>query len=201
MALLSLPGGTTPNTDQLLKMTGEIVSRISCRDDPKTYTLKFKLHLVFVNQTDRKLIVERSTGLGLFDTRIALDAKSLSEGKYEYNPYVDQTMLNVMEPKFDRPGPEFVILAPRESFQNEREFTLPNLVRQHDSDEIRGAIRSGNHVLQVTVPTWDYVTKKPEEISKQWEAFGELVYSDIKSNPMPFYLPPDPKLEACKWGG
>jgi hypothetical protein len=41
----------------------------------------------------------------------------------------------------------------------------------------------------------------PIEIHKKWESIGELIYKTITTGPIPFHLPPDPKLEKnCNSG-
>jgi hypothetical protein len=160
--------------------------------------MMFRLRLSIVNRFDKKLILEKTTGLyGIF---VARDEKKLSERKYEYHPSLDINMepyVTETPERFKSPGPEFVILAPGESFQTEAWIRAPSAGRQQTSDQTEGTIPTGNHVLQVTFSTWDFQTE-PKEIRKRWEPFGYLFYDNISTEPLPFTLPSDPRLDTCK---
>jgi len=186
---------------QPVRMTAEILSQRYCRDTAlKTFTIIFKLRMSVINQSGTNLIVEKTPGLGLYSIVVAHDAKSLSERKYEYEPYLDMKMESLgpeTPERFKSPGPDFAILAPGESLHSEKEIWAPFAGRLQGLDQAAGFIPAGDHVLRVTFSTWDFQTE-PKEIRKRWEPFGYLVYEDISTPPLPFTLPSDPKLENCK---
>lgn len=153
----------------------------------------------FVNQTDRKLIVDKNLGSAPYHVEIASDEKNYAERKFEYNPNEDWAISRAKPEtaeQFKSPLPDFVILAPSEAMNHEGVFwasmigPLPGMARRPE------AIPFGNHVLAVWVSAWDH-DLKPEEIHKQWESFGDLIYKSVRVGPLPFNLPSDPKIEKC----
>ena len=154
----------------------------------------------FTNQTDRKLIVAKEIGHGVFYVHIAADAKSFSEEKYEYNPMVDWDSFFVgpeTKEHLESPTPDFAILAPGESLQNESEYWTSGIGHLPGPTSILGALQPGNHVLGVWVNNdWPYHAK-PEEIQKRWESFGDLVYKSVEVGPVTFNLPGAPKIDKC----
>lgn len=183
-----------------LKVTAEIISQRYCPCTETTFNVIFKLRIHFVNQTDRKLIVDKNLGWGPYHVEIASDEKSYVARKLEYNPNEDWTVEHLKPEtaeQFKSPLPDFAILAPGESTKYESDFwasmigPLPGAARRPE------AIPPGNHVLAVWVSAWNH-DLKPEEIHKQWESFGDLIYESVRVGPLPFNLPSDPKIEKCQ---
>jgi hypothetical protein len=186
-----------------LKITAEIISQKYC----PTYeadTIMFKLRIKFVNQTDRKLIVDKNLGRGPYDVVIAADAKSFSDEHYEYAPFIhgdgDAFFADPdgKEPKenLDTPEPNFLVLTPGTSVQ--REIVVDAFsIGLYGFPASRGALKPGDHVLGVWLNSWQYRTK-PEGIHKQWESIGDLLYKSILVGPVPFNIPPIQKIEKCE---
>jgi hypothetical protein len=187
-----------------LKMTAEILGQRYCSDPGfKEFNIIFKLRVRLVNQSSRRLIVEKQTsGFSVFSrVVIARDTKSLSTGKLEYDPNTDAfTTFNPAAAPEDltTPGKAFAILSTGESVEIDGEIYAPSAGRRQDASEKPDTVPPGNHVLQITVPTWNDRPVKPEEIRRRWEPFGYLVYEDITSQPLPFVLPPDPRIDPCR---
>jgi len=182
-----------------LKMTAVILSQKYCRNDEKTYTAIIHVRMSFLNQTNRKLIVEKSAGLGEYSIFVARDAKSLSDRNYEYSLNVDRTFewLSSKEPEDPNTlGKRFAILAPGESRQIESEFWMYQVGRQRDGDELPHTLRSGVHTMKIYVESGTYYPGS-EELRKRWEPFGDLIFANVMSEPFDFSLPADPKIEKC----
>jgi hypothetical protein len=196
---ITLLGG--PSDDpQPLKMTAEILSQRYCSDNNKTFDIVFRIRLRIVNQSNKKLIIEKEPlSLYFHDFGIARNAKDLSAGRYEYHPNVDGAIERAPETseQFKSPGSNFAIFAPGEAFQLDKDFGAESVGRQQETDSIPWTLPPGNHVLQISAATWDFETK-PEQIRKQWESFGYLVYESISTGSLPFNLPADPKIEKCR---
>jgi hypothetical protein len=179
-----------------LKLTAEILGQKYCHATDKTFGVIFRVKMRVLNQSSQKLIVEKTLRDGGYGLAIASDAKSMSEGKFLFNPDVEwQIEHDPPEPGVE-PGGDFAILAPGKSFQAERELLASTVARRHDSDEIPNTLRSGNYLLRIAFSTWDYIPD-PEKVQKRWKPFGRLVFDEIFSEPLPFNLPPDPKLSKC----
>src|ERR1700733_2382025 len=201
-AALITPSSAAPTDDaQSFKVTAEIINQTYCSSDSgKAYSMKFKMHMRFVNQTNRKLILMKDPGHGMFWVQIAADAKHFAEKDFEYNPNVNWsnyfTGPDGKPPKeeLDSPGSDFAILAPGQSLEDENEYWTTNLGPLRGFPIYRGALQPGSHVVGVSVNTWSYGAN-PEEIQKQWEPFGDLIYKNILVGPLPFTLLADPKIE------
>jgi hypothetical protein len=191
----TLSAGST-NDPRPLELAAEILSQRYCRDTDKTFDLIFRVKMRVLNQSNEKLIVENTLRTGGYGIAIARDTKGLSERKFLFNPDVEWQIEHDPPEPAAEPGGDFAILAPGKSFQAERELWASIVGRLHNTDETPNTLRSGNYVLQITFSTWDYVPK-PEGVQKRWKPFGHLVFDDIVSGPLPFYLPPAPKLSKC----
>jgi hypothetical protein len=181
---------------QPLKATTELISQRSCIQEQlkNTYSVTQTLRVTVLNHSKGNLIVDKSIGRGFYGMVVARDARSLSEEKYEWNPQLDWSI----EPPpgelvAEKPVSPFVVLAPAESFQFETNFWVWARIE----DSAGPGIPSGDHVLQLQIGSW-YYTTKPEEVQKRWQSYGDLIYKLIKTEPLAFSLPKDPKPENCK---
>jgi len=189
----ALAAGSTDDP-QPLKASTQVISQKLCRENDETYSLIQKQRVTFLNQSKKNLIVDKSIGRAFYGMVVARDVQSLSDGKYEWHPNLDWAIdLWPGELTAESPVPPFAILVPAESFQVETDFWVD--VRMNDSKG--SGISSGNHVSQLQIGSW-YYTTKPEAVQKRWEAYGELIYNVIKTEPLAFNLPPNPKLDNCK---
>jgi hypothetical protein len=202
-SLAARSSGGPADDAQPFKVTAELISQKYCwSDSGKAYSMIFKIHMRLVNQTDRKLIVSKDPGHGMFWVVIATDAKHFGEKDFEYDPNVDWDNFFVgpdgkgPKEELDSPGSSFAILAPGKSLQDENEYWTSNLGPLPGFPKYRGALQPGSHVVGVSVSSWPYHAK-PEEIHKRWEPFGDLVYKNLLVGPLQFNLSPDPKIEKC----
>src|SRR5258708_35350836 len=89
-ALAAALSGRPTEEAQPLRATAEIVGQKYCSDsDGKTYSIEFKLNLHFVNQSNRKIIVQKSWGPRIYDGVIAADAVDFRAERYESNWFSD----------------------------------------------------------------------------------------------------------------
>jgi hypothetical protein len=201
VAALINPSLAAPAADDSpFKVTAEILSQKYCPDNDHEYHIVFTLRMRFVNQTNRKIIVDKNIGKGIYGLQIAADAKSFSEGKLEYDPNTDWVFGQIppeTSEQFNSPGSGFATLAPGESLQDESNFQASNIGPLPGFAPSRGALHPGSHVLVVWPSAWQYHTD-PEQIRKKWEPFGDLFYKSVLVGPLPFNLPADPKIEKCR---
>ena len=193
------PAGHPAEDPQPFKVNAEILSQRYCPCTETTFNVIFKVRMHFVNQTDRKLIVDKNLGSAPYQVEIASDEKSYAARKFEYNPNEDWAISRAKPEtaeQFKSPSPDFAILSPGDSMIHESDIwasdigPLPGAARRPD------AIPPGSHVLGVWVSAWNH-DLKPEEIHKQWESFGDLIYTSVRVGPLLFNLPTDPKIEKC----
>ena len=80
------------------------------------------------------------------------------------------------------------ILAPGKSFQVKSIVDIP----------VNGLLQPGDHVLQLDLGTWPHVTPA-EQFKESWKKYGELVYEPVKSEPLPFHVPPEADFTKCRF--
>jgi len=170
----------------------QIVSQKSC-EEKTGYTFIQNLRVHIVNQTQEKLIVERSTFS--YQVYVARDLDALSKRIYEYKPNIDRAIDGRPEPANSGPDTDFAILAHDDFYDGFVDFWVS--VRRADLPRQRGTLQPGSHVLQLEIATWDYQSN-PEGFQKSWAPFGRLIYKPVKTEPIPLYLPSDPKLDNCR---
>src|ERR1700735_5448996 len=119
--------GRPSEETQLFKVTSELIGQRYCRDNDKTFSVRFRLLTRFLNQTDHKLIVEKNIGQFIPHLTIASDAKNMSEERYEYYANEDWSITNTSAEtpaQFKVPGFGFAILDKGDSLQNDGAYSL-----------------------------------------------------------------------------
>jgi polyferredoxin len=66
-----------------------------------------------------------------------------------------------------------------------------------DAREITGAVKSGNHVLQVEVITWRKSNKMAKGLRARWRRYGTVWYEPITSVAVPFTVEKERKIADC----
>jgi hypothetical protein len=84
------------------------------------------------------------------------------------------------------PSERFVILKSGEFYELDTKAIQISYLYLN-SDEVQ-RFRKGNHVLQVTVSTWDEPVALAQELSVIWRASGVLWWQGVTSKPMPFKI-------------
>jgi hypothetical protein len=206
-SLAARSSGRPADDLQPLKIEAEIVSQKYCPSgDKTTYTIRFTVRTRFINQSDHKIILSKDVGCCvMFHGAVASDAKNLASGNYEYNSNLsisDGTVVYLhpeTPEQFNSPDSSFAILAPGESIRDAGYYWAYGAGALPRSTPRRSTLQPGDHVLSVTLWPWSHKAD-PIEIHKNWEPLGELIYYPIKTGPIPFHLPADPKLENCNSG-
>ena len=206
-SLAARSSGRPADNSQPLKVDAEIVQQRYCSSDKATYTIKFTVRTRFKNQSDHKIILSKYVGGGVItDGVVASDAKNFALGIYEYESdlsHADGTVVYLhpeTPEQFNSPDSSFAILAPGESIRDAGYYWAYSAGALPGSTPRRGTLQPGEHVLSVSLWPWSH-KPDPIEIHKKWEAIGELIYRSIKTGPIPFHLPLDPKLEKnCNSG-
>jgi hypothetical protein len=207
-AVVAALSPAAPSDVPPLKIDAEILQQRYCPSgDKTTYSIKFTVRTRLTNQSDHKIILSKRFGGGvMFHGAVASDAKNLASGNYEYNSNLsiwDGTVVYLQPEtpeRFNSPDSTFAILAPGESIRNAGYYWADSAGALPGSTPNHGTLQPGDHVLSVKLYPWSH-KPDPIEINKKWEPIGELIYYPFKTGPIPFHLPPDPKLEKnCNSG-
>jgi hypothetical protein len=68
---------------------------------------------------------------------------------------------------------------------------------RHDAKQIQGGITSGEHILQVEVPTWPESNELATKLRSLWQPSGCLWYEPLTSSPMSFTVEKHRKVVDC----
>jgi hypothetical protein len=191
----SAASGIRPQQRMALRLTTHILGARYCQADEAGHrTLNLRLGLHYVNAGERPLIVCHSSQVYYeYVSRTAADAEA---HRYEVNSslmVISGGPLPDLEG--DVPGPLFAILQPGGSYDTDTEIRLSVAVK--DAAALRpGEVPLGEHVLQVTVPTWPADRETAARLGDLWRERGDLLTNPVRSEPMPFTVV-DGAMEDC----
>ena len=187
-----------------VKVSGTVAKVKYCerKNEPNDFMI-VTVNLKFTNAGVRKIILDKNVGNSPYDLRIAADEKSLAENRTQFMTNFEWTSNFIPGPVWiggvpPSPGANFAVLVQNDSIELEREYRIPLHRDDNDSHNSDG-ISPGLHVLQLTLSTWPNIPQpKAEDYALRWAKWGDLVYKDLTTEPIPFSVPENPKLESCK---
>lgn len=127
---------------------------------------------------------------------ISRDSAEAAANRFEVNSSLTQLTSGGEDCyKGAAPNKCFVILPPGASY--ETEGIAGTFAVRGDAREIAGAVKSGNHVLQVEVITWYEPVEMAKSLRQRWSRFGFLWYEPIRSTPVPFTVQQERNVVDC----
>jgi hypothetical protein len=90
----------------------------------------------------------------------------------------------------------FLTVAPGASYEADGEVGV--FVVRGDVRDIEGAVKSGEHVLQLVIPTWNESYKLAQEVERRWRSHGSLWSKPLKSEPLAFTVDKERTVIECK---
>jgi hypothetical protein len=187
----------TPMRDSKpLKLTVKVVDQKYCTGDADLDGLRINVRLVYINTSNRPLILYKGSNL-ISRIMISNSLAKIEAGRYEVDSSVTQLTagggqcFNGTVP----PSRCFVILPPASSY--EVQGTIGILVIRDYGRKIAGAVGSGEHVVQVQVSTWPNSEALAEKLHRRWERSGCLWYGPITSEPLTFTVQKQREVVDC----
>jgi len=186
-------------TSPALKVTGKVISQAYCYGDNQVFTASMKIGLVFLNTSERPVILSRKMNPPNV-TRVAATLAAAKQENFEHQTAGTAAYGHVVEPVFGtRPDPKrFLVLAPGRSYRTE--VTSGVIARFGNAGNIPGSVKPGRHFLQLRVDTWPYPTVGPEtvqSVKRVWSAFGDLSTGEVWTNFFPFSIPDHVRPVDC----
>lgn len=178
-----------------LQLIMKILDEGYCIGDSELDGLWLKVRLVYTNAGKEPIILYKGS------TEIArlMISHNLTEAaakRFEVNSSLTQiTSGGENCYKGSVPTSCFVSIPQRGSY--EVETTVQLFVVRGDAREITGAVKSGDHVLQVEVPTWHESNQLADELSSRWQRNGMLWHEPVMSEPIRFTVTKDHKVVDC----
>ena len=184
----------------MLRLTLKTTGSDYCAGDEELDRMDLKVRFVYENRGASPAILYKPSPR---PTRIliARNAQEVSDARFEVDASVTwyTTKVSDAENKCYNgsvPSDCFVTIGPGSSYEVEDEVRL--FVVRGDVRAIEGAVKSGEHVLQVVVPTWDESAKLAQELERRWRSHGSLWYKSIRSEPLTFTVEKERKVGECK---
>jgi hypothetical protein len=188
------------NGEQSVTAIPKLIDTKYCYGDAEVYSVWLRLRMKYVNRTKKNLILDKQIGKAWYSVKVARNLDALAAGKYEYDPntdwFVSDKELLPDKPNGDSPSPDFVVLAPGETFVSEVNAAV--VAQYKNPKDFPGSIRSGVHVLQLELSARNH-PGEASAFAEPWRKFGELVTGVIKTEPIEIRIPSDTKIEKeCK---
>jgi hypothetical protein len=178
-----------------LQLTVKIVGEEYCVGDSELDSLRLKVRLIYTNKARQKLILYKGSSL-ISRIMISRNFTDAAAKRFEVNSSL--THLSGAGSKCYNgtlPNNCFVILPPSAFYEAETVVGL--FVVRGDAREITGAVKSGNHVLQVEVITWRKSNKMAKGLRARWRRYGTVWYEPITSVAVPFTVEKERKIADC----
>jgi hypothetical protein len=180
---------------QPLKLAIDIVGQKYCTGDAELDGLQINVRFTYTNISNRRVIVYKSANL-ISRIMIGKTLADIEASRFQVDSSLTQLIAggkNCL--KGPVPSRCFVVLLPGASYQVRADIGV--FAVRDDSREIAGAVRSGEHVLQVEVSTWPDSKASVGEMRHRWRRSGLLWYDPVTSAPRPFTVERERKVVDC----
>jgi len=193
--------GTRAETDNKqeqespLQLTVKIVGSEYCAADSELDSLRLKVQLIYTNRGKQQLILYKSSRL-ISRTMISRNFADAAAKRFEVNASLTQ-LASGGNKCYTGAAPNkcFVVLPPGGSYEVEAIAGI--FVVKGDAREITGAVKSGDHVLQVEVITWHESDEMAKNLRARWLRYGLLWYEPTTSTPAPLTVQQQRRVVDC----
>jgi hypothetical protein len=178
-----------------LRLSVKVLGEQYCIGDSELDGLRLNVRLVYTNQGKETIILYKgSTAISrLMISRTFADAAAKH---FEVDSSLtDATSGGEKCYRARAPSTCFVSLQPNASYEVETNIGL--FVVRGDAREITGAVKSGEHVLQVEVPTWHESNELAEQLGARWQRHGILWSKPVTSDPLLFTIKKEHSVIDC----
>ncbi len=185
-----------PKDEPALQLTAEIIRQRYCIGDAELDALDLELRLRYRNTGSQPLILYK--GSDYIDAMrvyriLANGTDVVEEINATYSLYTDGSPWNISESSLSR---DFVILPPRgvyETRTNARVF-----VTREGVSQTAGSVGSGEHHLQITIPTWFGSDDLANRLQRRWRRNGLLWTRAVTSSSIRFVVERQRTIADCQ---
>ena len=189
--LLMLSSGQAQTaSDTSLELTTEIVGQRYCAGDADLDGVLLELRLVYRNTGTSPLILYK----GSTDVYQIILRKT-ADGAPEVNAHLSWYSDKPWTVNASSLRKLFVILPPNATFETHTKTRV--FVTRDDSTHFQGSVESGDHYLQVTIPTWHGSQELADAMQRKWRANGFLWHNAMTSLPMKFTIAKQRTITDC----
>jgi hypothetical protein len=192
---LVLANATRHLRQQPLRLTAEIVSQKHCAGDAELDALHLGLRLVYTNTGRFPIVLYKGSDL-VSRVVVSRTLEDVSAGRFEVNATLTSGADGgELDFECSRHDEAFVVLQPGETYRTDTEVTI--FAVRNDVRDVTGAIKSGDHFLQIEVPTWPGSKERAAKLSTCWGRRGVLWSAPLTSMPMPLRVDNNRYIEEC----
>jgi len=187
--------GKEQERESRLQLTMKIASTEYCVGDSELDGLRLKVRLIYTNKSKHNLILYKGSRL-ISRIMISRNFADAAAKRFEVNASLTQ-LTSGGDKCYAGAAPNkcFIVLPPGASYEVEGIAGI--FVVRGDAREITGAVKSGDHVLQVEVITWHESDEMAKNLRARWRRYGTVWYEPITSEPMPFTVEKQRKIVDC----
>jgi len=166
-----------------------------CIGDAELDGLRLKVRMVYTNQSEEKIILYKGS-TAISRLMISRNLADVAARRFEVNSSLTQVSSGGEQCYKGRvPSSCFVSLQPNASYEADALVGL--FVVRGDARDIAGAVKSGDHVVQVEVPTWNESDELAKELSIRWQRHGVLWVQPVISEPLQFTAKKEHSVRDC----
>lgn len=174
------------NEKPRLQLTMNIMRRMYCVGDSELDELQLDVQLVYTNIGQQNIILYKGSNL-TSRTMIGRTLEDMTANRFEVNSALTQLTAGGSKCFAGSvPSNCFAVLPPGASYKVNT--VLGAYAVRGDTREIEGAVLSGEHFMQVEVPTWPASNEAAKELRRRWQHVGFLWYDPIVSSPVSFTI-------------
>ena len=188
--LMAFSGRAQTASDTSLQLTTEIVGQRYCTGDADLDGVLLELRLVYRNTGTSPLILyKRSTDV------YQIIVRKTADGTPEVNSHLSWYSDGPWKVEASSLRKLFVVLPPNTTFETRTRTRV--FVTRDDSTHFQGAVESGDHYLQVTIPTWHGSQELADAMQQKWRSNGILWHNAVTSLPMKFTIAKQRTIRDC----
>lgn len=187
-----------PEKELALKLTTEFLGQRYCKGDMELDGVRLELKLRYQNMGSRQLILYRASD-SVYHVNVSRSiADAAAGGRYEVNShlswYSDGEPRDFRESSLNK---AFVILPPGGVYETKTVAGV-FVTREGVVERIDGSVESGEHYIQVTIPTWYGTQGAADRSRKKWGRRGFLWTESVTSSPARFVVDRQREVVDCQ---
>ena len=190
LVVMAFSVSAQPASDTSLQLTTDIIGQRYCTGDADLDGVLLELRLVYRNTGTSPLILYK----GSTDV-YQIVVRKTTDGAPEVNAHLSWYSDKPWTVHASSLRKLFVILKPNATFETHTKTRV--FVTRDDTTRFQGAVESGDHYLQVTIPTWHGSEELADAMQRKWRANGILWQNAVTSLPMKFTIAKQRTITDC----
>jgi hypothetical protein len=190
VAVLATASGRAQTAgDKGLELTTEIVRQRYCTGDADLDGVWFDLRLLYRNTGTAPVILYKGTDV------YEVVVRKTADGPIEVDSHISWYSDKPWAVGASSLRKLFVVLKPNDIYEAATKAGV--FVTRDDDQHFQGSVQSGDHYLQVTIPTWHGSQELANAMQRKWRSNGTLWRHAVTSQPMKFTIAKNRTVSHC----